>query len=220
MTEQNFPSYDEAVNILKTRDKKLRWLIEQIGPLSHVDQKDDYLFLTEQIVGQMLSIRVADVMIERLEDLCGGAITPDTICSLSADVLKNTGISLRKAECIRQIACMVNDGSLDFRKLKTLSDEEIVKSLTAIKGIGNWTTKMYLYKINRPDVLPYEDATFLAAYKWLYRTKDIRKDAVMRRCRKWVPYSSVAAMYLYAAFERNLTMMETPTLKELEHFKE
>lgn len=208
MTEQNFPSYDEAVNSLKTRDKKLCWLIEQIGLLSHVDLKDDYLFLTEQIVGQMLSIRVADVMIERLAELCGGAITPETICLLSADALKNTGISLRKAECIRQIACMVNDGSLDFKKLKTLSDEEIVKSLTAIKGIGNWTAKMYLYKINRPDVLPYEDATFLAAYKWLYRTKDVRKDAVISRCRKWAPYSSVAAMYLYAAFERNLTVME------------
>lgn len=55
---------------------------------------------------------------------------------------------------------MVETGSLDFGKLKELSDTEIIKSLTAIKGIGNWTAKMYLYKINRPDVLPYEDATF------------------------------------------------------------
>ena len=55
---------------------------------------------------------------------------------------------------------MVKTGSLDFGKLQELSDAEIIKSLTAIKGIGNWTAKMYLYKINRPDVLPYEDATF------------------------------------------------------------
>ena len=193
MTEQNFPLYEEAISILKKRDKKLAWLMEQVGSLSHTDLKDDFLFFIEQVIGQMLSIQVADVMTRRLADLCRGEITAGTICSLSVDELKKIGISLRKAECIRQIAFMVETGSLDFGKLKELSDTEIIKSLTAIKGIGNWTAKMYLYKINRPDVLPYEDATFLAAYKWLYRTRNVKPEAVKRRCRKWSPYSSVAA---------------------------
>lgn len=215
MTEQNFPLYEEAVSILKKRDKKLAWLMERIGSLSHTDLKDDFLFFIEQVIGQMLSIRVADVMTGRLADLCRGEITAGTICSLSVDELKRIGISLRKAECIRQIAFMVKNGSLDFGKLKELSDAEIIKSLTAIKGIGNWTAKMYLYKINRPDVLPYEDATFLAAYKWLYRTRNVKPEAVKRRCRKWSPYSSVAAMYLYTAFDRKLITTESPKLKEL-----
>lgn len=215
MTEQNFPLYEEAVAILKKRDKKLAWLMERIGPLAHADLKDDFRFFIEQIVGQMLSIRVADLMTERLADLCRGEITAGRICSLSVDELKKTGISQRKAECIRQIAFMAKNGSLNFGKLKELSDAEIVKSLTAIKGIGTWTAKMYLYKINRPDVLPYEDATFLAAYKWLYRTRNVKLEAVRRRCRKWSPYSSVAAMYLYAAFDRKLIATESPKLKEL-----
>lgn len=215
MTEQNFPLYEEAVAILKKRDKKLAWLMERIGPLAHTDLKDDFRFFIEQIVGQMLSIRAADAMTGRLADLCRGAITAGTICSLSVDELKKTGISQRKAECIRQIAFMAENGSLDFGKLKELSDAEIVKSLTAIRGIGTWTAKMYLYKINRPDVLPYEDATFLAAYKWLYRTRNVKQEAVRQRCRKWSPYSSVAAMYLYAAFDRKLIATESPKLKEL-----
>lgn len=215
MTEQNFPLYEEAVSILKKKDKKLAWLMERVGPLSHTDLEDDFLFFIEQVIGQMLSIRVADVMTRRLADLCRGEITAGTICSLSVDELKKIGISLRKAECIRQIALMVKNGSLDFGKLKELSDAEIIKSLTAIKGIGNWTAKMYLYKINRPDVLPYEDATFLAAYKWLYRTRNMKSEAVKRRCRKWSPYSSVAAMYLYTAFDRKLIATESPKLKEL-----
>lgn len=215
MTEQNFPLYEEAVAILKKRDKKLAWLMERIGPLSHTDLKDDFLFFIEQVIGQMLSIRVADAMTGRLADLCRGAITAGTICSLSVDELKKTGISQRKAECIRQIAFMVENGSLDFGKLKELSDAEIIKSLTAIRGIGNWTAKMYLYKIDRPDVLPYEDATFLAAYKWLYRTRNVKPEAVRQRCRKWSPYSSIAAMYLYAAFDRKLIATEPPKLKEL-----
>lgn len=215
MTEQNFPLYEEAVSVLKKRDKKLAWLMERVGLLYHTDLKDDFLFLIEQVIGQMLSIRVADVMTGRLADRCRGKITAGTIYSLSVDELKKIGISLRKAECIRQIACMVETGNLDFGKLKELSDAEIITSLTAIKGIGSWTAKMYLYKINRPDVLPYEDATFLAAYKWLYRTRNVKPEAVKRRCRKWSPYSSVAAMYLYAAFDRKLIATESPKLKEL-----
>jgi len=215
MMEQNFPLYEEAVSILKKKDKKLAWLMERVGPLSHTDLKDDFLFFIEQVIGQMLSIQVAEVMTGRLTDLCQGEITSGTICSLSVDELKRIGISLRKAECIRQIAFMVENGSLDFGKLKGLSDAEIIKSLTAIKGIGSWTAKMYLYKINRPDVLPYEDATFLAAYKWLYRTRNVKLESVKRHCRKWSPYSSVAAMYLYAAFDRKLIETESPKLKEL-----
>lgn len=62
MTEQNFPLYEETVSILKKRDKKLAWLMERVGPLSHTDLKDDFLFFIEQVIGQMLSIQVADVL--------------------------------------------------------------------------------------------------------------------------------------------------------------
>ena len=68
MAEQNFPLYEEGIAFLKRRDKKLAWLIGRIGKISHVDTKDDFQFFVEQIVGQMLSIKVADVMIGRLTD--------------------------------------------------------------------------------------------------------------------------------------------------------
>lgn len=215
MTEQNFPLYEEGISVLKKRDKKLAWLIGRIGWISHIDLKDDFLFFVEQIIGQMLSIKAADVMIGRLADVCRGEITVDTICSLTVEEIRSLGISTRKAECIRQMAFMVENGSLDFGKLKEVSDAEIIKLLTGIKGIGSWTAKMYLYKINRPDVLPYEDATFISAYKWLYRTRNVKPEAVKRRCRKWSPYSSIAAMYLYAAFDGNLISTESPKLKDL-----
>lgn len=215
MTEQFFSIYEEGISVLKKRDKKLAWLIERIGNISHTDTKDDFLFFVEQIVGQMLSMKVANVMIARLTNACQGNIKVDTIRCLSVDEFRRLGISTRKAECILQIASMVQKGSLDFEKLKDLSDAEIIKSLTAIKGIGSWTAKMYLYKINRPDVLPYEDTTFLSAYKWLYHTRNVKSEAIKHRCRKWSPYSSIAAMYLYTAFDRKLIATESPKLKDL-----
>lgn len=122
------------------------WLIGRVGPLSHTDLKDDFFFIG-QFIGQIFSIQVADVMTRRLADLCRGEITAGTICSLSVDELKKIGISLRKAECIRQIEFMEETGSLDFGKLKEISASEIVKFLTSIKCIENWTAKMYLYRI-------------------------------------------------------------------------
>lgn len=86
-------------------------------------------------------------MARRLADLCRGEITAGAIYSLSVYELKKIGISLRKAECIRQIEFMEETGSLDFGKLKEISDAEIVKFLTSIKCIGNWTAKIYLYSI-------------------------------------------------------------------------
>ena len=94
MTEQNFPLYEEAVSVLKRRDKKLAWLIERVGPLSHTDLKDDFRFFIEQVIGQMLSIQAADVMTGRLSDLCRGEMTAGAICSLSVYELKKTGTNL------------------------------------------------------------------------------------------------------------------------------
>lgn len=78
------------------------WLIGRVGPLSHTDLKDDFFFIG-QFIGQIFSIQVADVMTRRLADLCRGEITAGAVYLLFVYELKKIGISLRKAECIRQI---------------------------------------------------------------------------------------------------------------------
>lgn len=107
MTEENFLSYKEGVAYLKKKDKKLAWLMDQIGAISYVEPKDDFQFLVEQIVGQMLSMKVAKVMMGRLTDLAKGEITVDVISRLTTDELRSIGISTRKAACIRQLAWAV-----------------------------------------------------------------------------------------------------------------
>lgn len=90
-----------------------------------------------------------------------------------------------------------------------MNDADVMKNLTSLKGIGNWTAKMYLiFVLDRPDILPTEDVAFLQAYEWLYKTKDRSKESVEKRCKKWKPYSSVAARYLYRALDNGLTKEE------------
>ena len=60
----------------------------------------------------------------------------------------------------------------------------MIFELTKIRGIGTWTAKMYLlFVLQRSDVLPIEDVAFLQGYKWLYRTDDVSKDSVIKRCK-------------------------------------
>lgn len=90
-----------------------------------------------------------------------------------------------------------------------MSDQEIIRELTSIKGIGIWTAKMYLiFVLDRPNVLPYEDGAFLQAYRWAYKTDNLSPDAIKKKCKKWSPYSSIAARYLYRALDTGLTKDE------------
>lgn len=87
-----------------------------------------------------------------------------------------------------------------------MPDKEVMKVLTSIKGIGNWTAKMYLlFFLKREDILPYEDGAFLQAYKCLYNTKIVKPESIARKCKKCKPYTSIGARYMYRALDTGLT---------------
>jgi DNA-3-methyladenine glycosylase II len=68
---------------------------------------------------------------------------------------------------------------------------------------------MYLiFVLNRPDVLPVEDTAFLQGYGWAYKTNDYATAAIFAKCKKWKPYSSIAARFLYRALDNGLTKEE------------
>ena len=114
--------------------------------------------------------------------------------------------SSSKVRAIRAVTNAVLNGDLDFKEMRQLSDQEIIKKLTSLHGIGNWTAKMFLiFVLDRPDVLPVEDGAFLQTYRWLYKTTDCSKNSVHKRCRKWKPYSSVASRFFYRALDMGLT---------------
>ncbi len=107
--------------------------------------------------------------------------------------------------CVSYIKNLASE-SIDLKKIELMEDKEVIKELVRIKGIGDWTAKMYLiFVLNRQDVLPFEDGAFLQAYKWLYKTEDTTPVSIKKKCNKWKPYSSIAARYLYRALDAGLT---------------
>ena len=85
---------------------------------------------------------------------------------------------LSKADYIKSLTHSVMSGEIDFETFKAMSDEEVIKHLTNLKGIGMWTAHMYLiFVLNRQDILPTSDVAFLQVYEWLYKTKDRSKSS-------------------------------------------
>lgn len=205
----------DVIDYLKAKDEKLSKVIDAVGELYFQQHSDSFSFLVREIVGQMVSAAVKKVIFGRLVDICNGCISVESILNLSIDDLRRIGLSNAKASYIKNLAKQVNDKSLSFDELETLSDKMVIKQLTAIKGIGNWTAKMYLiFYLRRDDILPYEDGAFLQAYKWLYNTRVIKPESIAKRCKKWKPYTSIGARYLYRALDLGLT--KTPIKQFLE----
>lgn len=199
----------EVIEHLKSADSRLGKVIEEVGVLqisSYNSSNDEFLFLVREIVGQMISSGVKKVILQRLQDLCSNDICPDTLNNLTVEQLRGIGLSNAKSGYILNLATLVSSKSIDFERINSLNDEEVIKELVKIRGIGAWTAKMYLiFYLQRENVLPYEDGAFLQAYKWLYNTKIVTPESISRKCRKWKPYQSIGARYMYQALDRGLT---------------
>lgn len=199
-----------AVQYLCKQDKRLAKVISMVGPITYVPYDEGvYSFLVHEIIEQMLSVKAGQKIYKRLEDLCDGDVTPEKVNELSDDEIRGTGTSSSKVKCIRGVTEAVLCGDLDFDKMHSLSDEEVMLHLTKFHGIGKWTAKMFLmFVLDRPDVLPVEDGAFLQTYRWVYKTDDCSGDAVYKKCRKWKPYASIASRFFYKALDAGMTKEE------------
>lgn len=199
------------------KDKRLAKVINSIGPITYAkrDTGDAYAFLVHEIIEQMLSIKAGNAIYSRLLALCENRVCPDAISQLSDEEILSIGTAKSKVGYIRNLTQAVLSGELCFEHIESLSDQQVMDSLMAVKGIGTWTAKMYLlFVLDRKDVLPFEDVAFIQAYQWLYKTQDRDTAAIKKKCKKWKPYSSLAARYLYRALDTGLTKEEFHLYKQ------
>ncbi|HJE44397.1 DNA-3-methyladenine glycosylase family protein [Levilactobacillus namurensis] len=203
----HFDQTSPEIQYLSQRDKHLGKVIQMLGPLDYQLVTNGYGFLVSQIIGQMLSNKVAAVLTNRLLRQCpAGRLTPTAIDQLSDQAIRSIGVSHTKVATIRTLTTAIMAGTINLERYRNLSDQAIITDLTRLKGIGPWSAKMYLiFSLDRPNILPFEDGAFLQGYGWVYKTTDYRRVAVEKKCRKWRPYSSLAARYLYHARDAGLT---------------
>ncbi|MAW01351.1 MAG: DNA-3-methyladenine glycosylase [Candidatus Pelagibacter sp.] len=196
------PSYwNKAKKYLSKKDKTLAKLISKYKG-SLVSRDDAYYSLLKSIVGQQISVAAANSVWKKLEKKAR-KIRPLKISKLSKRQLSSCGLSRQKIEYIRIITKKFIDKSICIKKLKQLNDEEAIKYLSTIKGVGKWTAEMFLFFNQlRPDIFPIQDIGLLRAISIHYKTKyPPSSDQLNYFKRKWSPYCTVATWYLWRSID-------------------
>jgi DNA-3-methyladenine glycosylase II len=167
----------------------------------HSRTGDGFSTLVLSIVHQQVSMAAARTIQARLVKLLGGRITPRRILNRSPDQLRAAGLSRAKATYILDLADKTARGDVGFGRFQEMDDEAILAELTAVKGIGAWTAKMFLmFHLHRPDVLAQEDLGLRLAVSEVYRVAPQEAaDEMLARRERWSPYCSVAARVLWAS---------------------
>jgi DNA-3-methyladenine glycosylase II len=193
----------KAVDHLKKSDAVLASIIARVGPCKMIYREPTFEMLARAIVFQQLSTKAARTIYGRLEEAAGGALTPQSIQSLSVGEMRRAGLSRQKLGYIRDLAEHALSGKVDFARLPGMSDDEVIVSLTDIKGVGVWTAHMFLlFSLRRPNVLPVGDLGVRMAIQRAYRKRKLPTPKQVEQIAKgWHPYCSYAAWYLWRSLE-------------------
>ena len=188
------------------RDPILKDIIRQHGKCGLADSQhtDPFEALVHAIMSQQLSTKAAATIARRFDELFGGRFPkPAQVLTKSDEELRSVGLSGMKTSFIKDLSRRVVDGSLRLKEFDGMSDDEVIESLTAVRGIGRWTAEMFLmFRLHRPDVLPVGDLGIVRAMQRAYRMrKEPSKERMTKIGEAWRPYRSVACWYLWASLD-------------------
>ena len=196
-----------ALAHLAASDPIMARLIDERGPLQ-LTPTDEYFFtLVDSIASQQLSSKAAATIVGRIRALlpAGEPPAPQDVLALPDETLRQAGLSWKKVSYVKDLAERVHSGALDLSHIAQMDDEEIIKALVAVKGIGRWTAEMFLiFSLARPDVMAVDDYGIQVAMKRLYNLEDLPKPAAMREIAEpWRPYRSYASLYLWRSLDNS-----------------
>jgi len=195
--------YTKARRLLTKRDPVIGALIKRHGPcgLADAQHEDAFVALVHAIVSQQLSTKAAATIAGRFDALFDGKPNTSAVARVQDEQLRAVGLSTQKVRYIRDLCARITDGSLPVQTLNELHDEDVIQSLTQVKGIGRWTAEMFLmFRLHRPDVLPVDDLGILKAVQRAYGLRKMpRPERLTKIGEPWRPYRSVACWYLWAS---------------------
>jgi DNA-3-methyladenine glycosylase II len=193
----------KAIDHLKKSDPVMRGIIERVGSFRMEFGEPVFHSLAEAIVYQQLNGKAAVTIFKRFAALAGEPVTPEGIAKLTAQQMRSVGLSKQKSSYLRDMAERAIRGELDFTRLPEMTDDEVIKHLTQVRGVGVWTAHMFLmFTLKRPNVLPTGDFAVQMAIKKHYNKRKLPKPVHMEKIAKaWEPYRSVACWYLWRSLD-------------------
>lgn len=195
-----------AIKHLRQADPKLEGIIFEFGPQELTRSSMNYFHsLARKIVAQQLSVKAAATILKRFEALFPGPKfpKPEQVLEMDPEQIRSAGISYQKVSYLKDLAEHILDNRLPLRKLKQMSDQEVIDALTAVKGIGPWSAEMFLiFTLGRPDVFSHGDVGLRNALRQIYGLpKGASEARVNKIIQPWSPYKSYASLYLWKSLD-------------------
>ena len=188
-----------AVEELCRRDSTIEEIISQYSGEKMALRGKPFETLCRSIVGQQISVKAADSVWTKVEDLCNGNINKEEIINLSNEEMRSAGLSKQKITYLKNIAT----SDVLTTNWRELSDAEAIDRLCKIKGVGVWTAEMFLiFNLGRPDVLPLADIGLIRGIeKHYYNSERIDKKELEKFRTKWSPWCTVATWYMWRSLD-------------------
>lgn len=167
---------------------------------------DLFYALVQSIVSQQLSVRVAAVILKRVEQLLG-TVSAENLLSTETEALRGCGLSGRKIEYLRGIADAALSGTIAFDTLAERSDSEVIAELVKLKGVGVWTAEMLLiFALGRPDILSFKDLGIRRGIMMLNHLDSLTESEFEAYRKRYSPYGTLASLYLWRIKDGGLSM--------------
>lgn len=203
---------EKEITHLKLHDTQLAVAIDKIGYIKRVVSNDMFATMVKYIIGQQISTKAQETIIRRLLTRVP-EINEHTILELSLDSLQSVGISLKKATWIHELARNIQKDPFLIEALSDMTDKEIIKSLTAMNGIGSWTAEMLMiFCMQRKDVVSYGDLAIIRGMRMLYQQPTIDRSLFQTYTKRYSPYGTIASFYLWAIAKGAFPELEDPKL--------
>lgn len=201
----NKESLGVAAKSVALMDKDFARILAQIGPPPLWEREQGFVTLIRIILEQQVSLASADAMFQRLNKNIN-PLTPSTVTEAGESFLRSFGVTRQKAGYFINVARAIESGELDLEALSLESDEIAIEKLTSVKGVGQWTAKIYLLMaLCRPDVWPVGDVALATAFKNLKGRAERPTQAELSEiAQTWRPHRATAARMLWHYYLRSL----------------
>ncbi len=182
---------------LKEADAKLGIAIDRIGKVERVIIPELFPGLIYVMIGQQISLKAARTIWTRLQEHFT-KVCPEVLAAASLEELQALGMPRTRAGYIKNIAQIIADGDFDLDRLYQLSDQEVIRVLSGLRGIGVWTAEMLLLNsMERPDIVSFGDIAIRRGMMALYGLDSLSKEQFEEYRSRYSPFGSVASIYLW-----------------------
>jgi len=188
----------KGLSALSKVDKDIAKAYKRIGPPEPRIRENSFASFLSIIVGQQISTKAAAAIMGRVSNTLP-SLSATSVLDIDKQLLRDAGLSWRKIEYAKGLALAVTSGELALDKFDSMSDQEVVESITRLRGFGPWSAEIHLmFSLQRPDIFPADDLALLNA---LVHLKGLKERPTPKKARvlieHWSPHKSVGALFLW-----------------------